>query len=97
MSESLEEIHNKIFEDGVENGKLQSKETIDMLIEGQKNLEIEKQELADSIVELVENHKQEIEKIKLDFQEKVKLLLQRIPRFSRLIISILLEEEKNEG
>ena len=97
MSESLEEINNKIFEDGVENGKLQSKETIDMLIEGQKNLEIEKQELADSIVELVENHKQEIEKIKLDFQEKVKLLLQRIPRFSRLIISILLEEEKNEG
>ena len=67
---------------------------IDMLIQGQENLEKEKQELADKIVELTKQYKTEIENLKLSHMTKVATLKLRIPRFAMIIDAIFREDEE---
>jgi hypothetical protein len=74
----------------------------EMLIEGQENLEKEKQALADKIIDLTKQYeelKKELEEKEeqiSEFVDNINLLKQRLPRFANIIDKALIKDEEKE-
>ncbi len=65
----------------------------EMLIQSLTDLEKEKQELADKIVELTKQNEKEIEDLKMKHLERVETLKLRLPRFAMIIDAMFREDE----